>query len=382
VSIEFAPSERSTLGVEWELALVDTDSGDLRQVAQTVLDAVAPADGSQHPTIRQELLLNTVELVTGVCRTVPDAMADLERSTALVREITDPLRVELVCAGTHPFGHWANQKVTNKARYATLIDRTQWWGRQMLIYGVHVHVGIEDRAKVLPILGAMLTFYPHLLALSCSSPYWDGRDTSYASNRALLFQQLPTAGLPFTEITDWDGLERYTDDMLRTGVIDSFDEIRWDIRPSPTFGTIEVRVFDGVTNRTELASLTALVHCLVEWLSRRLDAGETLPTISPWFLSENKWRAARYGMDAIVILDAEGNEELVTESLARLLPELAPVADDLGCRAELDGVLDIARTGASYQRQRAVAAAHGGALDAVVAHLVEEFRAGRPLPVD
>lgn len=381
MTIEFAPSERSTLGVEWELALVDTDTGDLRQVAQTVLDAVAPADGSQHPTIRQELLLNTVELVTGVCRTVPEAMADLERSTALVREVTDPLRVELACAGTHPFGHWANQKVTNKARYATLIDRTQWWGRQMLIYGVHVHVGIEDRAKVLPILGAMLTYYPHLLALSCSSPYWDGRDTSYASNRALLFQQLPTAGLPFTEITDWAGLERYTDDMLRTGVIDSFDEIRWDIRPSPTFGTIEVRVFDGVTNRAELAGLTALVHCLVEWLSRRLDAGQTLPTITPWFLSENKWRAARYGLDAIVILDAEGTEELVTDSLERLVPELAPVADDLGCRSELDGVLEIARTGASYQRQRAVAAAHGGALDAVVAHLVAEFRAGHPLPV-
>lgn len=378
MTLDFARSERSTLGVEWELALVDSDTGDLRQVAQTVLDAVAPADGSQHPTIRQELLLNTVELVTGVCRTVPEAMADLERSVALVREITDPLRVELMCAGTHPFGHWANQKVTNKARYATLIDRTQWWGRQMLIYGVHVHVGIEDRDKVLPILGALLTYYPHLLALSCSSPYWDGRDTSYASNRALLFQQLPTAGLPFTNITTWSELERYVRDMLHTGVIDSFDEVRWDIRPSPSFGTIEMRIFDGVTNRAELASLVALVHSLVEWLSRRLDAGETLPTITPWFLTENKWRAARYGMEAIVILDEAGNEELVTDSLAALVEQLRPVAADLGCAAELEGVLGM--TTASYQRQRAVAAAHGGALDHVVAHLVSEFRAGTPLP--
>lgn len=380
VRLDFASSERSTLGVEWELALVDTDTGDLRQVAQTVLDAVAPADGGQHPTIRQELLLNTVELVTGVCRDVPEAMADLDRSVALVREVTDPLRVELMCAGTHPFGHWANQKVTNKARYATLIDRTQWWGRQMLIYGVHVHVGIEDRAKVLPILGALLTYYPHLLALSASSPYWDGRDTSYASNRALLFQQLPTAGLPFTEITTWDRLERYVDDMLRTGVIDSFDEVRWDIRPSLEFGTLEMRIFDGVTNRAELASLVALVHCLVEWLSRRLDAGETLPTISPWFLSENKWRAARYGMDAIVILDAAGNEELVTDALATLVEQLRPVAVDLRCADELEGVLNLGPGGASYQRQRQVAAANRGSLDHVVAHLVGEFRAGRPLP--
>ena len=381
MTLPFADSERSTLGVEWELALVDADTGDLRQVAQTVLDAVAPEDGSQHPTIRQELLLNTVELVTGVCRTVPEAMADLENSVALVREVTDPLRVELMCAGTHPFGHWANQKVTNKARYATLIDRTQWWGRQMLIYGVHVHVGIEDRDKVLPILGALLTYYPHLLALSCSSPYWDGRDTSYASNRALLFQQLPTAGLPFTEIRTWEALERYVGDMLHTGVIDTFDEIRWDIRPSLAFGTLEMRIFDGVTNRAELASLVALVHCLVEWLSRRLDAGETLPTITPWFLSENKWRAARYGMEAIVILDEAGNEELVTDSLEHLVTQLRPVAADLGCSEELDGVLRFSRNGASYQRQRQAAAAHGGELEHVVAHLVSEFRAGRPLPV-
>ncbi|MFV0254503.1 MAG: glutamate--cysteine ligase [Beutenbergiaceae bacterium] len=380
MELQFARSERSSLGVEWELALVDSDTGDLRQVAQTLLDAVAPVDGSQHPNIRQELLLNTVELVTGVAHTTAEAMADLDRSIALVRQITDPLRVELMCAGTHPFGHWANQKVTNKARYATLIDRTQWWGRQMLIYGVHVHVGIEDRAKVLPILGALLTYYPHLLALSCSSPYWDGRDTAYASNRALLFQQLPTAGLPFTEITQWSQLERYVQDMLRTGVIDTFDEVRWDIRPSMQFGTLEMRIFDGITNRTELASLVALVHCLVEWLSRRIDDGERLPTITPWFLSENKWRAARYGLEAIVILDESGNEDLVTDSLAGLVEKLAPVAVDLNCSQELAGVLDITRRGASYQRQRQVADAHNGSLDYVVEHLVAEFRAGRALP--
>ncbi|WP_392507799.1 glutamate--cysteine ligase [Naumannella halotolerans] len=388
MQLEFGESARSSLGVEWELALVDADSGDLRQVAQTVLDAVAPVDGSAHPTIRQELLLNTVELVTGVCSDVGEAMDDLDRSVATVREVTDPLRVELMSAGTHPFAHWAHQKVTNKERYGTLIDRTQWWGRQMMIYGVHVHVGVESRDKVLPIIGAMLTYYPHLLALSCSSPYWNGRDTSYASNRALLFQQLPTAGLPFTEIDSWPKLERYVADMVHTGVIDSFDEVRWDIRPSLKFGTIEMRIFDGITNRTELASLTALAHCLVEWLSRRLDAGETLPRISPWFLQENKWRAARYGMEAIVIVDEAGNEELVTDALARLLEQLAPVAAELHCGAELVGVADLIRHGASYQRQRRVAASvpsqgspgAPSAMEAVVASVVEEFRWGRALP--
>ncbi len=376
--LPFAASERSTIGIEWELAIVDKDSGDLRQVAQTVIDAVAPADGSQHPHIRQELLLNTVEIVSGVSRTVRQAGDDLERSIAEIQEILDPLRAELMCAGTHPFGRWSNQRVTDKERYATLIDRTQWWGRQMLIYGVHVHVGIEDVAKVLPIQRALLCYYGHLQALSASSPFWGGKDTGYASNRALMFQQLPTAGLGF-QFESWDQLEGYVADMMHTGVIDQFDEVRWDLRPSPRFGTLETRICDGASNITEVLAFAALNHCLVEHLSTMLDEGKELPTIPPWFAQENKWRSARYGMDAIIILDREGNEELVRDSIARLLTELEPTAARLGCLAELDGVRTILHKGASYQRQRAVARRNAGDLPAVVAALVSEMRAGRPL---
>ena len=378
MEIPFARSERSTVGIEWELALVDVDSGDLRQVAQTVLDDVRPADGGEHPNIRQELLLNTVEVVSDVRRTVAEAGADLERSIERIRQVTDPLRVELMCAGTHPFARWTQQKVTDKKRYATLIDRTQWWGRQMLIYGVHVHVGIEDREKVLPILRAMLTVFAHLQSLSASSPFWDRRDTGYASNRALMFQQLPTAGLPF-QFERWSDFEAYAGDMLHTGVIDDVSEIRWDLRPSPRFGTLELRVCDGASNITEVLALSAFSHCLVEHFSSELDAGHELPALPPWFVEENKWRSARYGMDAIVILDAAGREELVTDDVARWLTVLEPVAARLGCSKELDDVRLILRRGASYQRQRAVARRNGGELDAVVSSLVAEMRAGRPL---
>ena len=378
MKIDFATSARSTLGVEWELALVDQDSGDLRQVAKTVLDAVAPADGSEHPHIRQELLLNTVEIVTGVCNSVAEAMADLERGIKLVREVTDPLRVELMCAGTHPFARWTQQKVTDKERYATLIDRTQWWGRQMLIYGVHVHVGIEDRDKVLPISRALLTHYGHFQALSASSPFWGGSETGYASNRALMFQQLPTAGLPFS-FDKWEDFEQYAADMIKTGVIDTFDEIRWDIRPSPKFGTLELRICDGLPSIREVAAIAALSQCLVEHYSREIDAGRPTPKLPPWFAQENKWRAARYGMDAILIIDEAGEEELVTKDLRRLLDILEPVAKDLGCLEELHGINDILAVGASYQRQRKVAESANGALDSVVAALVAEMRAGRPL---
>ncbi|WP_033293339.1 glutamate--cysteine ligase [Amycolatopsis jejuensis] len=375
--IDFRASRRSTVGVEWELALVDRRSGELRSVAEEILAAVRPDGAAEHPRIKQELLLNTIEVVSGVCTTVAEAKTDLADALDEVHHVTDPLGVELFSAGSHPFSSWYRQKVTDKARYAKLIDRTQWWGRQMLIYGVHVHVGLDHRDKVLPVLDALLHYAPHLQALSASSPYWSGEDTGYASNRALMFQQLPTAGLPF-QFREWAELERYVDDMFTTGVIDHFSEIRWDIRPAPHFGTIEMRVCDGLPTLQEVGAISALTQCLVEDFSTRLDRGERLPVLPPWHVQENKWRAARYGLDAIVILDAAGRERLVTDDLLDVLDRLEPVARRLDCVRELRDVENILRAGASYQRQRAVAKQYNGSLKAVVAALVMEMRDGVP----
>jgi carboxylate-amine ligase len=159
-------------------------------------------------------------------------------------------------AGTHPFAQWQSQEVRAKDRYLELVDRTQWWGRNMLIFGVHVHVGIDSRDKVLPIVNALLAYVPHLQALSASSPFWGGTDTGYASNRAMMFQQLPTAGLPF-QFDQWADYEKYVDDMLTTGIIDHINEIRWDIRPAPHWGTVEVRVCDGLPTLEEILAITA-----------------------------------------------------------------------------------------------------------------------------
>ncbi|HVV10197.1 glutamate--cysteine ligase [Amycolatopsis sp.] len=373
--LDFQPSRRSTVGAEWELALVDRRSGELRSVAERILEAVRPDGLGEHPKIKQELLLNTIEIITGVCDTVGEVTADLAASLDEVHAVADPLGVELFCAGTHPFSSWYQQKVTDKARYAKLIDRTQWWGRQMLIYGVHVHVGLDHRDKVLPVLDALLKYAPHLQALSASSPYWGAEDTGYASNRALMFQQLPTAGLPF-QFREWSELEGYVDDMFKTGVIDHFSEIRWDIRPAPHFGTIEMRVCDGLPTLEEVGAIAALTQCLVDDFSERLDNGERLPSLPPWHVQENKWRAARYGLDAIIILNAAGDEGLVTEDLADLLERLEPVARRLDCVEQLRGVETILKYGASYQRQRAVARQYNGSLKAVVASLIAEMRDG------
>jgi carboxylate-amine ligase len=370
--IEFARSERSTVGLEWEVALVDRDTGDLVGAADTVLSELRPSDGSDHPQITNELLLNTVELVSGVHHTVPEAIADLEGQLAEVRAITDPMGVELICSGSHPFGQWYDQQVTDKPRYHKLIDRTQWWGRNMMIWGVHAHVGVETVDKVLPIMNGLLTYLPHLQALSASSPYWGGVDTGYASNRALMFQQLPTAGLPY-QLSDWEQFEAYVDDMTVTGIIEDHTEVRWDVRPSPQWGTVEMRACDGASTVAEFGALASLIHCLTEHLSDRLDAGERLQTLQPWYVRENKWRAARYGLDAEIILDADSNERLVTDDLDELLTRLQPVAVSLGCADELARVSGIYRGGGSYQRQRRVAEEHDGDLRTVVDALIGEL---------
>ena len=365
--IDFAGSPRPTIGVEWEFALVDRQSRDLSNEAAAVM-----AEIGENPRVHKELLRNTVEIVSGVCDNTAQAMADLAGTLHTVREIVQGKGMELFCAGAHPFAQWSAQKLTDSPRYAELIKRTQWWGRQMLIWGVHVHVGLRSAHEVMPIMTALLNYYPHLLALSASSPWWGGEDTGYASNRAMLFQQLPTAGLPF-QFQTWPEFERFVYDQKKTGIIDHINEIRWDIRPSPRLGTLEVRICDGVSSLRELGALVALTHCLIVDLERRLDIGETLPSMPPWHVQENKWRAARYGLDAVIILDAEGNERLVTDDLSDLLNRLEPVAKSLHCADELAAVADIPRLGASYQRQQRVAAEHGGDLCAVVDALVGEL---------
>jgi carboxylate-amine ligase len=315
-----------------------------------------------------------VELVTGICETVDEAMADLSESMALVRWATEQIGVDLFSAGMHPFSSWSDQRVTRKQRYSTLIDRTQWWGRQMLIYGIHVHVGMPERDRVLPVLNSLLRYFPHLQALSASSPYYDAHDTGYASNRALLFQQLPTAGLPF-QFDAWADYESYANDLLTTGVIDVLNEIRWDIRPSPTLGTIEVRVCDAMATFEEVAAIAAFIHCLIVDLDERAAAGEPLPTLPPWHVQENKWRSARYGTDSIIIIDAANREALVTEEVRGLVEQLSPVAQRLGCADELADLASIMHRGAGYERQLALAHATGGDLREVVRGNVAELGA-------
>jgi carboxylate-amine ligase len=377
MTVPFAPSARSTVGIEWEIMLADR-SGALVPRAPQILAALAEDTAHERFSVTGELLTNTVEVTSGIGDTVATAVDDIADAIAAVRRVTDPLDVELLCAGSHPFAQWYDQEVTDKTRYHKLIERTQWWGRNMMIWGIHVHIGVEDVAKVFPILNALAMYLPHLQALSASSPFWAGERTGYASNRALVFQQLPTAGLPWP-LHSWREFEGYLDDMVHTGVMADATEVRWDIRPAPRWGTIEVRACDGMSTLPELAAVAALTQVLVEHFSRELDEGVTLPALQPWFLRENKWRAARYGLDARVIVDAGGTQRSVRDHLGETMHQLADIAVELKCAREFAGLTTIMEQGASYARQTMVADAAQGDLSAVVQHLIGEFRSGPTL---
>ncbi len=375
VKLDFAPSARSTVGLEWEIMLADPASGDLVGRAPELLAALEAESADERHTVTGELLTNTIEVTSGIGDSVAHAVDDIANAIAAVRTATDPAGIELLSAGSHPFAQWYDQEVTDKTRYHTLIERTQWWGRNMMIWGIHVHIGVEDQRKVIPIINALAAYLPHLQSLAASSPFWAGERTGYASNRALVFQQLPTAGLPWP-LTDWSQYESYLEDMVRTGVMADATEVRWDIRPAPRWGTIEVRACDGLSTLPELAAMAALVQVLVEHLSRQLDEGRDLATMPAWFHRENKWRAARYGLDARVIVDAAGTQRPVRDHLAEIIEDLAPVAVELGCVREFGSIGSILSDGASYERQLTIANATGGDLGAVVQHLIREFRSG------
>lgn len=305
--IPFSSSSRASLGIEWELELVDTTTRQLRGAASDILGEMGDGHpGGEHPKAKFELLESCIEVITGVCTSVPEAMADLQETIDELAAAAAARGLALMCSGTHPLTDWATQSISPNPRYAALIENMQWLARRLQIFGVHVHVGVRSPAKAIPIVNALTAYVPHFLALSASSPYWIGTDTGLASARSKVFEGLPTAGLPY-QLAGWEQFEAFMGTLIESKTVSSIKEVWWDIRPHPTYGTVELRVCDGLPTAAEVGMVAALAQCLVDQLDTQLDRGYTLPTPSGWVVRENKWRAARYGLDAHVITDADGN---------------------------------------------------------------------------
>jgi carboxylate-amine ligase len=374
MAIDWNPSHGPTLGVEWEVQLIDGETMDLRQEAGKVLgDLPVIGETGEHPRLRHELMQSTVEIVTGICSTVSEAKDDLAEMITELQRAAAPHGIVLACAGTHPVSDWRDATMAPIQRYAELVEQMQWLARRIQTFGVHVHVGISDGAKAIPIVNALTAYLPHFLALTASSPFWCGYDTGLASSRSVTFGTLPTSGPP-PRLADWQQFEDYMDILLRAGTIRTIKEVWWDIRPHPDFGTVEVRMFDGTPTLREVGMVAALSQSLVQLFDYQLDRGYTLPSPSPWVAKDNKWRATRYGLDAMVITDESGSTAPLRDELYELLRALEPVADRLGCADELAVAEEVLEFGASYERQQAVYRRTGD-MTSVVQSLVAEFAA-------
>lgn len=373
--IDFVSSAGPTLGVEVELQVIDPVTRDLTSDGGRRLLArlSAPHGPSGHPKVKPEFYAPTVEAITGICDSVAQARADLAGTITEISQAAQAEGVALACAGVHPFALWSEQTISPDARYRALLDEMRWTAERLLIYGIHVHVGIRSPEKCIRIANALAGYIPHLLALSASSPYLQGHDTGLASSRSKIFEALPTSGLP-ARFADWAGFESFMDTMVASGAISTVREVWWDIRPHPGFGTIEVRVCDGIPRLDDIASIAALVQSLVVWLDSLDDRGYRLPVHRHWVLRHNKWKAARYGLDGPIITDTLGTLRPIRSAVEDMLEELAPTARRLHCSDELGAVHDILARGPSYLRQRAMVQ-QGASLADVVDALSAELTA-------
>jgi carboxylate-amine ligase len=375
VNIVFNGSNKPTLGVEIEAQIVDEAGALATDTAATKI----LSELNDPAAFKHELLECTVEVITGVCEDVGGARRDLGEKVERLIDASEALGYRVTCTGTHPFSSWADQTVSPDPRYHRLIENCQWTARRLLIFGVHTHVGVGSGEEAIAISNSLGTYIPHFLALSSSSPFWQGRDTGLASTRSKIFESLPTAGLP-SQMKNWGEFQRFMRTLIGAGTIRSIREVWWDIRPHPGFGTLELRICDGIPSMDELCAIVALSQSLVVWLGDRYNAGLDLPAHQAWTIRENKWRAARYGLDAEIIRDEEGNLMSLRRSIGDMVEVLEPVAERLGCRDDLRRVNSILDRGTSATRQREVFS-HTHDLAAVVDSLVDELKNGvQPLP--
>ena len=376
--MKFNQSERSTIGVEWELQIVDRQTLELTPAAPALIEDVKESPAAD--LIHGEMHSCMIELVSRKHRAVSECAEDMYEALDALRPHLEERGLYLAGGGSHPFSTPSEQEVRPTPRYEELVERTQYWGRQMVIFCTHVHVGIEDVEKVAPIHNALVSWLAVLQALAASSPFWDGIDTGYADNRAMMFHQLPTAGLPHL-LDSWEQVEDLEERLKRAGGIANFNEVRWDVRPSPGFGTIEVRSFDSATNVTELRALSALVHALVETVSRDLDRGVAPEVLPRELLELNKWRASRFGTDADLVVNSAGDVAPFAQVLSDLLEWVRPAGVDLGCAEDLSVCTQMVGAGSQVSRIRA-AFISATDLRGPVRHAVAELRAGRPLRAD
>jgi carboxylate-amine ligase len=346
----FGKSDPYTLGVEEEYMLLDGETFDLVQHIDTVLAAVVGHE--LEPVINPELMQSVLEIATPVCHTPSEMAAQLRRIRAYVIDVAREQGMRVGSAGTHPFSLFERQRITAKDRYRALVDQMQYVARRELIFGLHIHVAVDDPEKAIQVVNGMLPQLGPLLALSASSPFWRGEPTGLRSSRQMIFAAFPRSGPPprFANYTEY---AEVVGQLEKTGTIADYTHIWWDIRLHPRLGTIEIRICDAITRLEHVVALVAYCQALVKQLAERFERGEEIPSYHRILTTENKWLAGRYGLEAPLMDLATGrrNRIPIAQLIRRTLRELEPHARELGSERELEGIEEILRDGNGADRQ-------------------------------
>jgi carboxylate-amine ligase len=347
---KFGQSDPYTLGVEEEYMLLDGESFDLVQHIDTVLAAIQGHE--LEPQVNTELMQSVLEIATPVCRTAGEVMTELTRLRSYVCGVARDHGLRVGAAGTHPFSLFERQRITAKDRYRALVDQLQYVARRELIFGMHIHVAVDDPDKAIKVVSGLLPQLAALLALSASSPFWRGEPTGLASSRQMIFSAFPRSGPP-PRFRDYADYAEVVGQLERTGCIADYTHIWWDIRPHPRLGTIEIRICDAVTRIEDAVALAAYCQALVKQLCERYESGQEIPSYHRILTSENKWLAARYGLEAPVMDLATGrrNRIPVAQLVRRTVREIEGHARELGSERELEGIEAILDRGNSSERQ-------------------------------
>jgi carboxylate-amine ligase len=361
-------AHRFTIGVEEEFQIIDPDTLELRS---HVIQLLSQAHGLGDQ-VKQEMHQSIVETGTKICENVSELRLEVHRTRGELVAAAERTGLHVAAAGTHPFSSWIDQVISPGERYQHIVEEMGQLARSLLIFGMHVHVAMPDRQTTIDMMNMVRYFLPHLLALSTSSPFWMGRNTGLRSFRTTVFRRFPRTGIP--EIFEsWSAYENFVNLLIKLNCIDTGKKIWWDVRPHPTFGTLEFRMFDVPTRVEETVALAALTQAIIVKLHRLYMRNVCWRVYRRALIEENKWRAARYGIEGKLLDLGKEAEVPVKELICELLEFVDDVVDDLGSRGAVEYVHTILNEGTSAERQLRVFERTGDLKD-VVRHLVTETR--------
>jgi glutamate---cysteine ligase / carboxylate-amine ligase len=356
-----------TVGVEEELMIIDADTLELANSIEGVLDGLA---GTSTPgEVKPELMESVCEIATTPCETTREAGMQLQALRSQVQQVAAERGLAIGSAGTHPFAMWEDQRIVSRPRYRDLVAGLQFVARQELIFGIHVHIGLDDPDKAIHVVNGMRVHMPLLLALSANSPFWRADSTGLLSTRTPIFRAFPRVGIPprYEDFDDWSKRIRF---MIESKVIEDYTYLWYDVRPHPNFGTVEIRVMDSQTRVEHTVALAALVQAMVKELAEHFEEGKKLSRYPYEMLDENKWLAARHGLEGELV-DLPKRDRVRTKDLVRrVMKRLSPHAEELGAADEFAGLEDLLDRGNGATRQQVVYEANHD-LREVVAEIIE-----------